>query len=208
METLIVGIRLVVSQIPFLVQDPFCDKPYFQFESFSTTSFTELSHMRTPWDLGAKARSLLPRQCKVYWYVGNYMLTSDSGVETVMPPAASVPVRVHFSVDTQTRVLTLHNEPNDGTCAIPVQASASDPPPGSRQSPPIAAMRWRGSPKGGVRTTRTSWTSGTELPTRFLSRTSDRHARTTIALQSFGCSGVPTDCSYRIPWWHSACNHC
>jgi hypothetical protein len=65
---------------------------------------------------------------KVNWYVGNYMLTSESGVNVVLPPGRTQPVRLHYSIAAQTRVLEMYNEPGDGTFAILVQASASDPP--------------------------------------------------------------------------------
>ncbi|HVL13224.1 MAG TPA: hypothetical protein VM529_11710 [Gemmata sp.] len=65
---------------------------------------------------------------KVQWYLGNYMLTADTGVETVLPPGTPRPVNLHYEIDAQTRVLTLHNEPGDGAYSLLVQASASDPP--------------------------------------------------------------------------------
>ena len=78
--------------------------------------------------LGGESPDDAPTTVKVYWYLGNYMLTSDSGIDTVLPPGAPNSVRIHYSVDAQTRVLTLHNEPADGAFAIRVQASASDQP--------------------------------------------------------------------------------
>jgi hypothetical protein len=65
---------------------------------------------------------------KVYWYVDNYMLTGDAGTETMLAAGGSKSVHLHYSIDADTKVLTLVNDPADGTFVIPVQASASDPP--------------------------------------------------------------------------------
>ena len=78
--------------------------------------------------LGGGSPDDIATTVKVNWYLGNYMLTDDSGVEVVLPPGATQTVRLHYSINAQTRVLELYNEPSDGTFAILVQASASDPP--------------------------------------------------------------------------------
>jgi hypothetical protein len=76
--------------------------------------------------IGGKSPFDAATTVKVYWYVNNYMLTSDSGMEKVLPLGTIDPVRIHFSVDPLTRVLTLYNEPDDGAVIFPIQASASD----------------------------------------------------------------------------------
>jgi hypothetical protein len=58
--------------------------------------------------------------------VGNTMLVADSGLHTVQMPGMPLPVRLRYSVDAVTRVLTLRNQPSDGAFEVPVQASASD----------------------------------------------------------------------------------
>lgn len=63
----------------------------------------------------------------VNWYVNGSMLTADSGVETLLPPGRESTARLIYAIDPATRALTLANEPADGSFAIAVQASASDP---------------------------------------------------------------------------------
>ena len=78
--------------------------------------------------LGGKSPNDIATTVKVNWYLGNSMLVPDSGIATELPPGAPHSVHIHYSIDTPERVLTLFNEPADGTFAIRVQASASDPP--------------------------------------------------------------------------------
>jgi hypothetical protein len=63
---------------------------------------------------------------KVQWYVGGIMLVADKGTHTVQMPGMAQPVHLHYTIDKDTRALKLHNEPADGSFAVPVQASASD----------------------------------------------------------------------------------
>ena len=78
--------------------------------------------------LGGESPNDAATRVKVYWYLGNYMLTSDSGVKDVMPSGGVNPVQIHYSTHAETRELTLYNEPSDGAFMFKVQASASDPP--------------------------------------------------------------------------------
>ena len=78
--------------------------------------------------LGAEGTPDASPNVRVYWYVGNTMLVPDAGVHTMQLPDRPNPVHLNFSVDPVTRVLTLHNQPADGSFAVQVQASASDPP--------------------------------------------------------------------------------
>ena len=157
--------------------------------------------------LGGESPNDRATTVKVNWYLGNYMLTPDSGIDTVLPLGASNSVRIHYSVDARGRVLTLYNEPEDGEFAIRVQASASDPPHGSRRSPPIAATRLMGSQRVGAGTTRTLWTSGTESHTRSPFRTSGRRARMTTASGSTGCGERSNGYKVRTLRSQPDCNH-
>lgn len=78
--------------------------------------------------LGGKSPYEATTAVKVNWYVNNYMLTGDSGTQSLLPPGGAHTVRLHYAIDPVSRVLTLRNEPADGSFSIQVQVSASDPP--------------------------------------------------------------------------------
>lgn len=60
----------------------------------------------------------------VRWYIGTYMLTDDDGTVERVPAAGGSPVRLRFSIDETTGVLTLSNVDVADAFAMPVECLA------------------------------------------------------------------------------------
>ncbi len=87
--------------------------PGFEFMGPFPRERREVVHtvVYTPWvyGLGGPSPYDSATNVNVRWYLGSYMVTEDSGIVDRAPDGGGTPVRLRYSIDTATGVLTLAN---------------------------------------------------------------------------------------------------